>query len=190
MRRMSRRTFAAGAGCAVALMALGGVAEALDGPGDALRPPGGQDEERLKALCLKCDRCRGVCPTDCVSVSGVMDGLLNARLPKLDFHQGSCTFCNLCIEACPTGALEAFDPAADKIGLAVIDTSVCIAYTVGSCDHCNVCPYDALLFDESHRPYIVEEKCNGCGACTKACVSNVYRSFSGNRNRAVEVVRL
>lgn len=189
MSSMSRRTFAAGAGCVVALLALGGTARALDGENTMLLPPGAQDEERFRSLCIKCDRCRGVCPTDVVSVASVSDGLLNARLPKLDFHESYCTFCNECIEVCPTGALEAFDPAVDRIGTAVVDTESCIAYVYGECRRCDVCEYDALEFDEVGRPHVIVENCNGCGKCVNACVVNVYRSFSGNRNRAVEVVR-
>lgn len=189
---MERRTFLYGMGGCAALLAVGGAVKVLDGNGeanDALRPPGGQDEERFRALCIRCDKCRTVCPEDCVSVSSIEDGLLNARLPRLDFHQGKCTFCDLCIEACPTGALEAFDPASDKIGVAVIDPDRCIAYVSGSCDRCDVCEYDAITFDEMKRPSVIEEKCNGCGACTEACTANVFLSFDGDRRRAIEVVR-
>ncbi|MCI8367649.1 MAG: 4Fe-4S binding protein [Eggerthellaceae bacterium] len=188
---MKRRTFLYGVGGAASLLVFGGAVKFLDGDGaQGLRPPGGQDEDRFRSLCLRCDKCRTVCPEDCVSVSSIEDGILNARLPILDFHQGKCTFCNECIEACPTGALEAFDPAVDKIGVAMIDPERCIAYINNSCDRCDVCPYDAISFDAMKRPSVDEDACNGCGACTLACTANVFLSFDGDRRRAIEVVRV
>ena len=52
---MSRRTFALGVGGAGVLLAMGGLKLV---PAEAqVRPPGGQDESRLVASCIRCERC-------------------------------------------------------------------------------------------------------------------------------------
>lgn len=187
---VTRRGALAGAGLVAGTLALGGVARAFAGEGALLRPPGGQDEWLLRSRCVKCDRCRSVCPRGCVVASSVSDGLLDARTPKLDFHRGFCDFCNRCIDACPTGALMPFDPLTEKIGVARLDPSICVAYTNGACDKCKgSCSFEALVFGESGLPSIDETKCNGCGACVDACDANVYRVFDGSRDRAIEVAK-
>jgi ferredoxin-type protein NapG len=157
---------------------------------DLLRPPGGQDEERFLALCIKCERCLSACLMSCVTLVDVSEGLTLARTPRLNLHTGYCNFCNRCIEVCPTTALEAFDPLRESIGKAAIEKDVCIAYTSGTCTQCkDSCAFDALSFDGANRPVIDLRKCNGCGQCVYVCRSNVYLSFRGSRLRAIEVKR-
>jgi ferredoxin-type protein NapG len=157
---------------------------------DLLRPPGGQDEKRFLALCVKCGRCLSACPMNCVTLVDVADGFVLARTPRLNLHAGYCNFCNRCIVACPTAALEAFDPLRENIGKAVIDEDGCIAYASGTCAKCkDSCAFNALSFDGANRPVIDWEKCNGCGRCVYVCRSNVYLSFGGSRLRAIEVKR-
>lgn len=183
----TRREFVAGACLFVGTLALGGVSSAYASEGELLRPPGGQDEKRLRELCVKCDRCRSVCPQNCVEPVSVTEGFLDARTPKLNLHRGYCDFCNRCIEVCPTGALAAFDPSADKIGVAVVDTEKCIAFTRGLCVICeDSCQYEALTF-VGGRPVVDESACNGCGECVMACGVNANRTFDGSFDRAIEV---
>ncbi|MCL2826654.1 MAG: 4Fe-4S dicluster domain-containing protein [Eggerthellaceae bacterium] len=190
MNDISRRTLIAGGSGAVVMLALGGVTKYAFGETPVLRPPGGQDEGHFIAACIKCDRCRSVCPLNCIAPANMNDGLLNARTPKLDFHIGYCNFCNLCIECCPTGALKPFDPDTEWISPAVIDKSLCIAYRPESvgCKRCiDGCPYGAISADAAGRPVVDTSKCNGCGYCEYICPSNSYRVFSGLRRRAITI---
>jgi ferredoxin-type protein NapG len=196
---ISRREFVQGMALCAGLFAIGrfgapgaGYAETSGVAAPALlRPPGGQDEERFLARCIRCFRCLNACPTRCIVSADIPDGLLTARTPRLDFHKGPCVFCNRCIEECPTGALAAFDPRQESIGKAQINTRTCIAYVVGTCTLCKgSCPFEALTFGEDNRPVIDAGQCNGCGQCVVACKSNVLRSYDGSRDRAVEVRRV
>lgn len=192
---LTRRSFLAGAGCGAAVLAFGGTVKAFGyGGEDLLRPPGGQDETLFYGACVRCERCLSACPHAAIRFSSIEDGFFQARLPKMDFHEGYCDFCEAesggprCIEVCPTGALTSFDPETDKIGVAVIDTEQCIAWVRGGCDRCSdSCAWEALNIDASGRPSIDSEACNGCGACVFDCTVNVYRTFGGGSTRAVEV---
>ncbi|WP_080797582.1 4Fe-4S dicluster domain-containing protein [Arabiibacter massiliensis] len=152
---ISRRSLIAGSIGIAALLGLGGgVKYAWATERELLRPPGGQDEERLLSLCIRCDRCRQACPLHAIESAGVEEGLLNVRTPKLNFrthalartlgtteyHEvdaGYCNFCDAegaggqvkkCVAACPTGALAAFDESYERIGTAVIDPVYCINF--------------------------------------------------------------
>lgn len=195
MVQVSRRGFVSGAVGAIGLFAIGGgavfadKAATSDGAKAFLRPPGGQDEERFLANCVKCNRCRSVCPRGVVVTAQVEDGVVVARTPLLDFHRGYCDFCGECIEVCPTAALVAFDETEEKLGLAVVDVDECLAWAKGSCRKCvDVCPYQAISLDESGRPIVDEDACNGCGACEHACPSASFGSYSGSGVRGINVV--
>ena len=190
MANVTRRDVVTGALCFAGLFALGGIAPAFAAERELLRPPGAAHGD-FRGLCIMCDRCRTACPTDCITYATVEDGLINARTPKLDFHQGYCDFCNKCIEVCPTGALIPFDPAREKLGIASIDPDICLAYTRSGCDECvAACDFDAIVADDQGLPLVVEDACNGCGKCVYVCPSNVYGSFGsrGDVARAVDVL--
>lgn len=184
---LTRRDVVIGAGALAGCFLLGGVGVASGAEAGFVRPPGGQDEGRFRALCLKCDRCRTACPQDVIVLVSVEEGMLEARTPRLDFHRGYCDFCGICQEVCPTQALMSeFDPASEKLGVVVLDSAACLAYS-NVCEKCkDVCRYDALIFDEHNRPFVLENRCNGCGECVDACQVNVAGSFTGYE-RALEV---
>ena len=177
----------AGAGCVAVMAVIGGAGRAFAGDGSLLRLPGAQDEQRFLATCLKCDKCRSVCPQNCVSLATVEEGLVVARTPKLDFHKGYCDFCGKCIEVCPTGALRSFDETAEKLGVAVVQKDRCLSYFQG-CTVCeDSCAFDALAFVDGH-PVVDGDACNGCGQCEFECTALVYGTFAGGTRRGIVVV--
>lgn len=188
MAALTRRSFLGFAAACAAGCVVGGAGVASAGQGATLlRPPGGQDETLMAAACLKCDRCRSVCPTDVISLASVGEGLVQARTPVLDFHRGFCDFCDKCIEVCPTGALVPFDETAEKLGVAVVQKDRCLSFLQG-CTVCeNSCAFEALTFVDGH-PVVDAAACNGCGQCEFECTALVYGTFSGGTRRGIVVV--
>jgi len=190
---ISRRALISGTVGIAAMIAVGGVSKALAKDSDFLRPPGGQDYNRFISTCIKCDRCRSACDREAISVCTIHDGLVNARLPKMDFRSGRCDMCEgayKCIVTCPTQALTAFNSEQDKIGLAVIDKSECLTYGVSarcSAPCISSCRWEALALDEAGRLVLDDEKCNGCGACEFVCPSDSYKSYTGTGRRGINV---
>ena len=193
---LTRRDFLVGAAGAGSLVLLGGAGSAFaDGESQLVRPPGGQDYERLLRLCMRCDRCRGACPQGCIDVSHIEDGLLQARLPKMNFSLGLCDFCDgspQCIRVCPSGALaSAFESSTDRIGIACVRHDACLLDRLsGGCSkECiRACEYGALSLSEGGSLVVDEVKCNGCGACEFVCPAASYASYAGGRSRGIEVV--
>ncbi|NLG09981.1 MAG: 4Fe-4S dicluster domain-containing protein [Coriobacteriaceae bacterium] len=216
---ISRRSLVVGGIGAVALVVLGGAARATAGEIAPIRPPGIIDADHFIATCIRCDRCRTVCPKDIVVTCGLEDGIINMRTPKLDFYgdsksyrrpegkdqeaikadpypnllvaagKGYCNFCHLCIDNCPTGALQAFDPNTQWLGEAVIDPYLCIAYEkLGGCEKCaDYCPFGAITIDENRLPVVDPSKCNGCGVCVNICPSSTYRTYKGSKKRGINI---
>ena len=103
---------------------------------------------------------------------------------------GFCDFCMKCVEACPTGALAAFDPHEERLGIAEVDVTRCLAFeNSGGCRKCaDYCPFGAIELDDERRPTVDAAYCNGCGICENICPTSSYRSFSGVNRRAINVV--
>lgn len=195
---MTRRTFALGVGGAAVMFGLGGLK--FVGRKPLIRPPGGQDEDHLIAACIRCEKCVEVCPRNVIMPAHIEDGILNMRTPVFDFSSNYCDWCNeendghpLCAKVCPTEALK-LAPGADDLntvmGIAVLDEEECLAYRLIGCRFCyDACEYDAMGLDENNRPYMIEENCNGCGACEAVCVSLKNGALSSTATERAIVVR-
>jgi ferredoxin-type protein NapG len=177
---MTRRAALLGVGSAAVILGLGGLKFVPSVP--LIRPPGGQDENRLVSACIRCERCYEICPRNVIASAHIEDGILNMRTPTFDFDDDYCDWCieandgdPLCVKVCPSKALrlpEGADELNTIIGKAVINTDWCLAYKLIGCRFCyDACPYEAMELDENNRPVVLYDICNGCGACESVCVS-------------------
>lgn len=195
---MSRRDVCLGVGGIVVLLGLGGL-KFVPREG-VVRPPGGQDEARLLGSCVRCERCAEVCPRQVISPAHIEKGVLGVRTPEMNFDANCCDWCQeenggvpLCAKSCPTGALSLDSqptPETSVLGVAVIDGEQCLAQRMTLCRTCyDACEYQAIELDEMSRPYVVPERCNGCGACESVCVSLTNASIGSNATERAIVVR-
>ena len=194
---VSRRTLFIGAGSTAALLGLGALRYAGHTP--LVRPPGGQDEAHLVSACIRCEKCYEACPRGVIVPAHIEDGLLGMRSPALNFDADFCDYCAdenggepLCVKVCPTEALRLPTGATAEntlLGLAVIDEAQCLAFRDTGCRYCyDACPYEAMELDKDNRPIVLEDKCNGCGACESVCVSLQNGSIAeGATARAIVV---
>ena len=192
---MTRRTFSLAVGGGLAMLGLGGLK--FVGTNPVIRPPGGKDEDHLVSACIRCQRCYEICPHNVIRPSHIEDGILTMRTPTFDFSHGFCDWCEehnngepLCVKACPTEALKLPVGATAEetiIGKAIIKEDWCLAYKLIGCRFCyDACPYEAMDIDEHGRPYVIDDKCNGCGACESVCVSLQNASIAeGADKRAI-----
>jgi polyferredoxin len=143
-----------------------------------LRPPGALPENVFSAKCIRCGECMKVCLTNtlqpCLWESG-LDGIWSPRIvPRL---AGCDQTCSLCGQVCPTGAIRALsleEKKNAKLGTAVIDRERCLVWAEDKlCLICDEqCPYNAIIFkwqEGVRRPFVVANKCNGCGFCEEKC---------------------
>ncbi len=60
--------------------------------------------------CIMCGTCERVCPNGTITLKGrtveTWDGKKKKKLDKYIYDLGSCTFCQLCVNNCPTDALD------------------------------------------------------------------------------------
>lgn len=181
-----RNMITAGVG-GLGMIALGGVAKCTAPQSLLLRPPGARSEDEFLALCLKCDRCRSVCPQSVISMPTIFDGLVNLRTPVLDFRHGYCDFCNKCIDVCPTGALADEKREEKSLGMAHL-TESCIALRTSGCTKCyDKCPEKAITLNNERVPLIDESKCTGCGLCELVCPAHVLQSFKSDTERGIVI---
>lgn len=198
---ITRRALLTGGVATAALLAVGGVS--LAGARPLVRPPGGQDELRLAAACVRCQKCYEACPRKVIVPAHLEDGLAGLRTPTLDFSADYCDFCAeenggvpLCVASCPTEALSLAPGAAAEeviVGVAVINSHDCLAFRNTGCRFCfDACPYDAIEMSgdgKNARPEVIVDACNGCGACESVCVSLESGSIAGGATERAIVVR-
>lgn len=173
------------AGASAAIVAFQAAAYAYRGEADLLRPPGAHGEKDFLSRCVKCGKCIEACPY--LSLNPARDDAgVAVGTPMIDAREQACRLCEdfPCVNACPTDALRDIEKRQDvKMGVAVIDEDLCIAFQGMRCEVCyRVCPLidEAIVIDYRMReddaihsvfaPTIVEDKCVGCGLCVERCV--------------------
>ena len=144
-----------------------------------LRPPGAVADETFRGICIRCGNCMRACPTRIIQPDLGGHGLTSLMSPVLSFADGYCREdCVACTQVCPSDALNSLKIERKphiQIGLPKVDMDICLLGADRECAECRRwCPYGAIhyAFSEtsySLAPQIDPDKCNGCGACEKAC---------------------
>lgn len=158
----------------------------------ALRPPGA--DESFLSSCVRCGLCVEACPYLTLKLATFGSGI-EAGTPYFEPRKIPCYMCRdiPCVIACPTGSLDVkrlLDSTGKpnintaQMGVAVVDTTHCIAYGGIQCDACyRACPLidEAIILEYRHNtttnehakllPMVNAEICTGCGMCERACVT-------------------
>ncbi|MGD9211098.1 MAG: 4Fe-4S binding protein [Desulfobacteraceae bacterium] len=178
--RLSRRSFLAWCGSGiVGSVAIAGNAGAMPGGKSLLRPPHAPDEEQFLDLCIRCQACVNICPTNALQPLLMQSGLYGLWSPKMVPSIGECRVdCNKCSTVCPTHAIGHFDLKNKyfiKSGTAVLFKNRCIPHADGKpCGKCiPKCPTGAIGYSEQNNLKLPLEidflLCVGCGVCQKIC---------------------
>lgn len=176
---LSRRGFVAslGSGAAASVLVLFTPRSSLRAE-TLIRPPGAIPEKTFNQTCLRCGQCMEACLTNTLQPSIWEAGMAGLWTPRMELRYAGCEqHCNRCGKVCPSQAIRSLDLEEKKyakVGTATIERSRCIVWEQDRrcliCDE--VCPYNAIVFkevDAFRRPFVVENRCNGCGYCEQKC---------------------
>lgn len=164
---------------------------------NALRPPGAKED--FLSSCIRCGLCVEACPyltLKLASIGNKHNGAgVSAGTPYFEPRKIPCYMCKdiPCAVACPSGALDIktlqnsngeLEINQAKMGVAVVDTTHCLAYGGIQCDACyRACPLigKAIYLQTEHNsftnahskllPMVDASHCTGCGMCERACVT-------------------
>ncbi|MGC8781923.1 MAG: 4Fe-4S binding protein [Anaerolineae bacterium] len=171
--KISRRELIGGVAAGVAGVALAPAMQLTRGRG-LLRPPGALPEEEFVRTCILCQECVRVCPTGGLKPTTLEGGLAAVGTPHLVPRVGACTrnpSCpHLCAQVCPVAAIRPVAPEQVKIGRAVVEHDLCLAWDQQV--KCLVC-VEACLVEAAQmyngRIIVDPTRCTGCGRCENAC---------------------
>ncbi len=160
-----------------------------------LRPPGALKESEFLSKCIRCGLCVEACPFDTLKLAELTDNGVTLGTPFFVPRPIPCYMCDdiPCTVACPTGALDTklvsdedgkLNINKAQMGIAVVDTKTCVAYSGIRCDACyRDCPVldKALRIEYKHNdrtekhafllPIIDADYCTGCGKCEHVCIT-------------------
>jgi polyferredoxin len=170
---LTRRELFGGLAAGAAGIALAPLVE-RDRRGGVLRPPGALPEEAFVRTCILCQECVRVCPTGGLKPTKFEAGMVAVGTPRLVPLSGACTrnpSCpGLCAQVCPVAAIQPIAPEQVKIGRAVVDHPLCLAWDQQV--KCLVC-VEACLVEAAQtyngRIVVDPQRCTGCGRCENAC---------------------
>ena len=171
--QISRRQLIGGLAAGAAGVALTPAVQ-LDRRGGVLRPPGALPEEDFVRTCILCQECVRVCPSGGLKPTTLEAGVAAWGTPRLVPLTGACTrnpSCpHLCAQVCPVAAIRPIAPEQVKIGRAVVDQALCLAWDQQV--KCLVC-VEACLVEAAQmyngRIIVDPTRCTGCGRCENAC---------------------
>lgn len=131
------------------------------------RPPWALLEFDFIDQCERCDKCAQACEENIIVKS---DG----NFPEVNFDHGECTFCEACLNICPSGSLD--KTRTEKAFPHVMSIEeTCLSNKGIVCQACrDMCEAKAITLQWQSSvpvPAINEDICTGCGACVSVCPS-------------------
>jgi len=145
----------------------------LGGQETPVRPPWTLSEDSFRTACTGCGNCWTACPEKII----VSDTEGRA---KVNFSQGSCSFCEACADACVADAFLRERQGVQPWTVKAQITSACLERNGIACRACDsACDAAALRF----RPllhgrsevFVEADRCTGCGACQTICPVSAIR---------------
>lgn len=157
-----------------------GARETVLADAELIRPPGAVPEPDFLARCVRCGECMKACSSNTLQPIWGKAGLEGLFTPVMTPRLAGCsTNCNVCGRVCPTGAirdLPLIEKQHAKVGTAWIIRQNCLVWEQDrKCLVCDeVCPYNAVSFRpvperRNAVPFVVENRCTGCGWCESKC---------------------
>lgn len=142
---------------------------------DFFRPPGAGDELDFLTSCNRCGKCKESCPEGIISLFALANGAKLLNTPYINPNERPCTFCQVCIDVCPTNALNLPNLREKQaIGKATIEKQICMTYKDVMCDYCvRSCPARGAISIIDGKPSVKDANCNGCGVCVANCISEI-----------------
>ena len=174
-----RAAFGAGVSGAIALAGLFYGDSRARARGLKLRPPGALPPGDFEDACVRCTKCAGACPNQCIHFHGLGAGAKNAFTPYIKARERGCTLCGECAKACPTNALKPFVISRDgwragvNMGTARVNKSQCYSFAGRTCGACyRACPLagEAIKIGVFETPHVDPKACVGCGLCEQSCL--------------------
>lgn len=129
-------------------------------------PPWAVDVYLFKKLCDGCGECLSHCENNIIDFN-------EEGYPVVDFSKGPCSFCGVCAQNCPKGALH-YRPDMLPWNIHVSIARNCLMNNRVICNTCvGQCDKEAIIFPKvtgkDQAPEVLAAKCNGCGACYRSC---------------------